>query len=109
VEVLPSTPTFAAVKQQTGTFVLAPGFGVTFAGNFSAINGAIAADQLTFTGTAEGLVRGSVIGLRDITTRVGGNVDIFVDRSNADPNPAGFLKPFALIPQPETYQELTGP
>ncbi len=107
VEALPDTSEFSDVKQQTGTFILAPGFGVTFAGNFSAINGSIAADQLTFTGTAEGTVKGSVIGLEDLPTSVGGNVDIFVDRLNADPNAAGFIKPFALEPVPGSYEEVT--
>ena len=108
VETLPNLPQFAAVKQQTGTFVLAPGFGVTFAGHFSAINGTIAADQLTFTGTAEGQIKGSVIGLKDLPTNINGNVDIFVDRTNADPDPAGFIMPAALVPQPDTYREVAG-
>jgi len=45
VDALPDTPEFAPVKEHTGTFIVAPGFGVTFAGHFSAINGCIAADQ----------------------------------------------------------------
>lgn len=106
VDSLPDTAEFAEVKQQTGTFLIAPSFGVTFAGTFSAINGSIAADQLTFTGTAEGVVKGSVIGLADYPTTIGGNVDIYVDRLNADPDPAGFVKSLALIPLPETYLEL---
>ncbi len=106
VEVLPDTPQFAAVKQETGTFILAPGFGVTFAGNFTAINGSIAADQLTFTGTAEGTVKGSVIGLADLTTSVGGNVDIYVDRQDADQDPAGFVPSIGFEPIPDTYTEL---
>ena len=105
VETLPDTPEFAAVKENTGTFILAPGFGLTFTGHVTAVNGCIAADQLTFTGSAEGTVNGSIIGLRDLPTTIGGNVDIFIDRSNADPNPAGFLSPFALVPQPESYRE----
>ena len=108
VEVLPDTPEFAAVKEHTGTFVLAPGFGVTFAGTFSAVNGSIAADQLTFTGTAEGTVKGSVIGLKDLPTEVGGNVDIFVDRLSADPEPAGFVNSFALEADPDSYGEPVG-
>jgi len=106
VEVLPDTPEFAAVKQEKGTFVLAPNFAVTFAGNFGAINGSIAASQLTFTGTAEGVVRGSVIGLDDRPTSVNGNVDIYVDRANAEPNPTGFAKTFALVPESSSYTEL---
>lgn len=106
VEALPDTAEFAAVKQETGTFILAPGFDVTFAGHFSAINGSIAASQLTFTGTAEGTVKGSVIGLEDRLTSVGGNVDIYVDRENADDDPAGFIKSLAFVPAPDTYEEV---
>ena len=108
VAALPDTPQFAAVKQQTGTFILAPGFGVTFAGHVRAVNGTIAADQLTFTGTADGVVKGSILGLKDLPTSVGGNVEISIDRANADPNPAGFLKSYALIVLPGTYAEVAG-
>jgi len=108
VETLPDTPEFADVRQQTGSFVVAPGFGVTFAGNFSAINGCIAADQLTFTGTAEGVVKGSVIGLEDVLTDVGGNVDIYVDRSSADQNPAGFVNSVGFAVVAGSYMEHLG-
>jgi len=108
VENLPDTEEFAAVKEQTGTFILAPGFGVTFAGHVTAINGCIAADELTFTGTAEGTVRGTLIGLEDRPASIGGNVDIFIDRENADTDPVGFIKPFELVPDPTTYRELVG-
>ena len=107
VETLPDTPEFAAIRQKTGTFVLAPGFGVTFTGSFSAINGSIAADRLTFTGTAEGNIKGSVIGLSDRTSQVSGNVTIYVDRQGADPNPAGFLPAFSFNPDPSSYVETT--
>ena len=108
VEALPDTPEFEAVKQHTGTFIAAPGFGVTFAGNISAINGSIAADQLTFTGTAEGTVKGSVIGLKDLPTKVGGNVEIFVDRRDSSDDPAGFVKSFGFAPAPDSYDEPVG-
>jgi len=107
VETLPDTPEFADIKQQQGTFVLAPGFGVTFAGHFSAVNGSIAADRLTFTGTAEGQVKGSVIGLKDVPTQLSGTVDIYVDRSDSGTNPAGFVKSLALEPLPDSYVEFT--
>lgn len=106
VEVLPDTPEFAAVKQQQGTSVLAPGFGVSFSGHVSAVNGSIAADQLTFTGTAEGTIKGSVIGLRDLPTSFGGTVDIFVDREGASENPAGFIPSYKLFPSAQSYREL---
>jgi len=108
VAALPDTEEFAAVKQQTGTFVLAPGFAATFSGNFSTVNGSIVADQLTFSGTAEGIIKGGVIGLTDLPTELSGNVEIYVDRSTQDPNPAGIVKPFALETMPDSYTELTG-
>ena len=107
VEALPDTEQFLPVKEYTGTFICAPGFGITFAGNFTTIGGAIAADQLTFSGTAEGTVRGSVVGLKDVVTTVSGSVDIFVDRAGADPNPAGFIKSFGFVPAPDSYTEVT--
>jgi hypothetical protein len=108
VEVLPDTPEFAVVKTLTGTFIAAPGFSLTFSGNFGAVNGSIAGDQLTFTGTAEGTVRGSVVGLKDLPTHVGGNVEIYVNREDADEFPAGFVGSLGLLPMPSTYLELKG-
>lgn len=108
VDRLPDTPEFEAVKDMTGTFILAPGFEVTFAGHVTAINGCIAADQMTFTGTAEGTIEGTLIGLEDLPTRIDGNVDIYIDRANANTNPVGFLKPFGLVPDSRTYRELLG-
>ena len=106
VEVLPNTAEFTAVKGKKGTFLLAPGFGLTFAGNVNAVNGNIAADQLTFTGTATGLVKGSIIGLKDKITTLNGTVDIYVDRDNAVEDPAGFVKVYALVVDPDTYSEV---
>jgi len=108
VEALPDTPEFQAVKEETGTFILAPGFGVTFAGNVSAVSGTIAADQLTFTGSAEGTIKGSLIGLKDLPTTLGGNVEVRVDSAQSDPDPAGFVQPLGLEPDVDSYRELTG-
>ncbi|MHC4981944.1 MAG: hypothetical protein ACYTF6_02105 [Planctomycetota bacterium] len=107
VDALPDTPEFAAVKEQRGTFIAAPGFSVTFSGNFSAINGSIAADQLTFSGTAEGVVNGSVIALKDLPTTISGTVDIYVDRQSVEQDPAGFIKSIALVVIPDSYVEAT--
>ena len=108
VETLPDTPEFSEVKQQSGTFILAPGFAVTFCGQFSGVNGTIAADKLTFTGQAAGVVRGAVIGLAEHSMSLNGGVEIHVDRSGADPDPAGFVKVLALEPDPTSYTELVG-
>jgi len=108
VEALPDEPQFADVKQQTGTFILAPGFDVAFAGQFTTIAGTIAADQLSFSGQAEGTVTGSVVGLADLPTVVDGNVSIRVKQAATDYNPAGFVKCLALTPEAVSYTELVG-
>ena len=108
VDVLPDTPQFAEVKQQTGSFIVAPGFSVKFSGQFSAINGTIAADQLTFTGQAEGVVNGALIGLAEHPAQVNGNVEIYVDRAKVNRNPSGFVKVLSLVPEAISYTELVG-
>ncbi|MHC4717993.1 MAG: hypothetical protein ACYS5V_13545, partial [Planctomycetota bacterium] len=105
VDALPDTPEFADVKAHTGTFLLAPGFKVTFTGDFATINGTIAADQFLFSGTATGVIKGAVIGLEDLPTVLDGNVQVTVDRSGLDPDPAGFIKSLSPEVDYNTYRE----
>jgi hypothetical protein len=108
VENLPDEPDYDKVKNKTGTFILAEGFHTTFTGRVDAINGSIASDKLTFTGTAEGVIKGSVIGLKDgLYNDVGGNVDIYIDKENADEKPAGFKPSYGFEPDWSTYNEYT--
>ena len=105
VDALPNLPQYAAAKAMTGTFIAAPGFDVSFAGQFTTINGTVAADKLTFSGQASGTVKGSVIGLANLPTSISGTVDIIIDRSAAAPHPAGFGIPLSLDIVPRTYGE----
>ena len=105
VEVLPDEG-FAAVKEHTGTFLLAPGFGLKVSGNVGMVSGLIAADQVEFHGTAEGTMSGPIIGLADYTTVMSGNVEIRVDRTQQDPDPAGIVKPLGFDIIPDSYTEL---
>ena len=52
---------FDALRNQSGTFVMAPGFAVSFGGNFHTLNGAIAANGIDFYGNAGGTINGSVL------------------------------------------------
>ena len=106
VEALPEAG-FEDIKEMTGTFVVAPGFDVNFAGQFTTINGTVAADKLTFSGQSGGTVKGSVIGLADHPTDISGTVDIIIDRSDDDSADAGFSIPKALAVVPRTYLEVT--
>ena len=109
VEALPDTAEFQNVKPLTGTFICAPGFDVRFAGQFTTINGTIAADMLCFSGQAEGTVKGSVIGLSNQNITIDGRVSINVDRSGSGDPDAGFSMPIVLDVAPRTYREIQPP
>ena len=108
VEVLPDTTEFQAVKALTGTFIAAPGFDVSFAGQFATVNGTIAADKLSFSGQAEGTVEGSVIGLSSESVSIDGHVSICIDREDDadDTQDAGFVLPILLDVDSRTYREM---
>ncbi len=108
VESLPDLPQYTQVKQLTGTFIAAEGFDVSFAGQFTTINGTIAASKLTFSGQASGTVRGSVIGLANNSSSISGTVDIIIDRSNGATIPPGFHMPLRVSVLPLTYAEAVG-
>ena len=98
---------FDAVKELTGTFIVAPGFDVSFAGQFSTISGTIAADKMTFSGQSSGTIHGSLIGLADYPSSISGTVDIVVDTSGEDTPDAGLLPAKALDVDPRTYREVS--
>ena len=65
VENLPAGSQYDALRTQTGSFLLAPGFAVSFTGNSTIVNGCMVADQFTFTGNSGGRIKGGVVGLGD--------------------------------------------
>jgi len=107
VDALPDTPEFEAVKQCTGTAILAPGFSVTFKGNNSGINGLIAADQLTFRGNSSlgGELTGTILGLGDLPLLLRGNTTITINRQDDDYAPVGFKYTASFEVVSGTYSE----
>jgi len=108
VEALPDATEFQPVKALTGTFIVAPGFDVSFAGQFTTINGTIAASKLSFSGQAEGTVEGSVLGLGGEAVSIDGNVSICIDREDDGDGTqdAGFVLPILLDVDSRTYREI---
>ena len=96
---------FGDIRQETGTFLLAPGFDASFGGSFNTINGVIAASGIEFFGNAGGTVNGSVINYGDDPMTCTGSVDLVFDRSGTTENPAGFATSMVLELQPESYSE----
>jgi len=78
------------LRDETGTFIIAPGFSLSFGGAFATINGAIAANGIQFYGNAGGTIDGPVLNYSDTPMELSGNSDLFVNRSNTAQIPAGF-------------------
>lgn len=110
VGALPDTDQFRQIRTQTGSFLLAPGFGATFRGSVSTINGTIAADQISFSGASSvsGSVTGSILGLKDNPMTLSGNATIRINKKDADLTPAGFRHPMGLTIQADSYTEVVG-
>lgn len=105
VSQLPNEPDFAQLRQMPGSFLLAPGFGVQFSGNFGTIGGTIAADAFQWTGNAGGRVKGMVINYSNSEFNMTGNSELIIDRTGGSTIPPGFAVPSTLAPEPGTYRE----
>jgi len=97
---------FGELKTETGTFLMAPGFSVSFGGNFETINGVIAANGIEFFGEAGGTINGSVINYSDTTMNLTGNSDLYFNAATTEV-PAGFDYEIILKYLPEYYCEVT--
>lgn len=104
---LPTEETqFAALRDKSGTFVIAPGFHVSFGGSFDALCGAIAANGIEFYGNAGGQIQGSIINYSDVEMTLSGNSDLYFNRSGLDEVPAGFVPEIILEYDSTSYSEV---
>lgn len=108
VENLPNTPAFQTLRAMPGSSILAPGFGLTFTGNFGTVGGCMAADSFTFSGNAGGTIRGSVINYSNSQFTLTGNSSLVIDRSGTPTTPPGFVTPATTVANPDTYVESGG-
>ena len=103
---LPEEAQFDGLHDQTGTFVMAPGFRVSFGGSFSALCGAIAGNGVEFFGNAGGAINGSVINYSDVDMLLSGNSDLYFNRSGLTEVPAGFVPEIVVEYNPSSYSEV---
>ena len=106
VSELPNEEKFTSLKNKTGTFLMSPGFALSFGGNFQTVNGVIAGNGITFFGNAGGTVNGSIINYSDETMSLSGNSDLFFNRSGTSKVPAGFVPEIVLQYDPSSYSEI---
>jgi hypothetical protein len=102
---LPNEPQFAGIKNETGTFLMTPGFSASFGGNFNTVNGAIAANGISFFGNAGGIINGSILNYSDEEMDLSGNSDLYFNRSGTSVVPAGFVPEIILQYEPASYTE----
>lgn len=96
---------FGELREETGTFLMAPGFGLSFNGNFATINGAIAANGITFSGNAGGIINGSVLNYADTAMDLSGNNNLVFNRYADTEIPAGFEPEIVLKYDHTSYSE----
>lgn len=81
---------------------MAPGFSVTFGGNFGTLSGTICANGVSFSGTAGGTVKGSVVNYSNTAMTMAGD-GITFNRSTMV-LPHGYRS--GLLCQMSSYSEL---
>jgi Tfp pilus assembly protein PilE len=97
---------FDDIKLQTGTFILAPGFGVSFSGQTQVDNGVIAASGISFTGQAGGVVNGTIINYSSTQpVDLGGQSSLLFNHTEEQVVPAGFSLTKKLDYMPVSYSE----
>jgi hypothetical protein len=90
VQSLPAGSQYDGLRNQTGSFLLAPGFAVSLSGNSTTINGCLVADQFTFSGNSTARIKGGIVSLGDNKTmRLSGNSGFIIDKSGINMHPAG--------------------
>ncbi|MHC4571805.1 MAG: pilus assembly PilX N-terminal domain-containing protein [Planctomycetota bacterium] len=99
-------PEFGQLRDETGTFLMAPGFSASFGGNFETLNGAIAANGIQFFGDAGGTIEGSVLNYSDTPMVLDGNTDLYFNRSGTNEMPAGFGPEIILYYVKDSYSEV---
>jgi hypothetical protein len=100
------TTTKIVLPQLTGSFLLAPGFGVTMTGNSNNVGGTIVTSKLDISGTAGANVKGTVINLDDTGVNMTGTSGIIIQASGADHYPSGITFGSHFTADSKTYVEL---
>ncbi|HCO95030.1 MAG TPA: hypothetical protein DIU00_13940 [Phycisphaerales bacterium] len=103
---LPAEAQFEGLHDLTGTFIIAPGFHLSFGGSFSTLCGAIAGNGIEFFGSAGGTINGSVINYSIKEMTLSGNSDLLFNRSGLTEVPAGFEPEIVLDYNPSSYTEV---
>jgi hypothetical protein len=98
---------FDAIRQEEGSSIVAPGFAMSFQGNFSTLEGVVAVSGVTFSGNVNAMIKGTIINYSDIPMTVEGNASMTFDRAASTKVPAGFDTLRVLTYNPSSYEEVS--
>jgi Tfp pilus assembly protein PilX len=101
----PSGAEFDAIRAEEGSSIVAPGFAMSFQGNFSTLEGVVAVSGVHFSGNVAAQIKGTIINYSDQPMIVEGNATMNFDRSASTKVPAGFDTHRVLTYKPSSYNE----
>jgi hypothetical protein len=101
----PAGVEFDAIRAEEGSSIVAPGFGMSFQGNFSTLEGVVAVSGVTFSGNVNAQIKGTIINYSEVPMIVEGNAVMNFDRAASTKVPAGFDTLRILNYDPSSYDE----
>ena len=101
----PAGVEFDAIRAEEGSSIVAPGFGMSFQGNFSTLEGVVAVSGVVFTGNVNAMIQGTIINYSEQPMVVDGNASMTFDRAASTKVPAGFDTYRVLNYDPGSYSE----
>jgi hypothetical protein len=101
----PAGAEFDAIRSEDGSSIVAPGFGMSFQGNFSTLEGVVAVSGVTFSGNVNAQIKGTIINYSDTPMVIMGNASMTFDRAASTKVPAGFDTLRVLTYNPSSYDE----
>ena len=101
----PAGAEFDAIRGEVGSSIVAPGFAMSFQGNFSTLEGVVAVSGVTFSGNVAAQIKGTIINYSDTPMVIEGNASMTFDREASTKVPAGFDTHRILTYKPSSYDE----
>ena len=101
----PAGVEFDAIRAEDGSSIVAPGFAMSFQGNFSTLEGVVAVSGVTFSGNVNAQIKGTIINYSEQPMIIEGNASMNFDRAASTKVPAGFDTLRVLNYDPSSYDE----
>jgi flagellar basal body-associated protein FliL len=102
----PAGAEFDAIRAEVGSSIVAPGFAISFQGNFSTLEGVVAVSGVHFSGNVNAMIKGTIINYSETPMIIEGNAVMNFDRAGSTKVPAGFDTHRVLTYNPSSYEEL---